>query len=273
MSGRTYTVNAGEDRDPILVPDGKWVIVATRRFDAGGDPLAGWEPDFEIFGPRPQEILLQEDRVTLIGARDVSETRLLVGSEPFGIINREFGRVWFEPARQIHKGQLGKRPPLPKLEIIRETEGRRKGRAVQNPAGWVRVNDVAQLIGMTPLEMLLTYYDFDDAGRPVWINEGTPEQIRESNVPCAHFPGSGVVGDVLEEIEENGRGEAWIRLGFARTILYLHRFGWEATHNRRREQRELIASLQKAADLLESDHPERASEVRTWVNELQLELA
>ena len=223
------------------VAENYWVIEAYFR-----SPLVqpfGTGINAQILGPEPKQLALD--------ASSGSGFVLLCGKEPFGIIekrSRDYGQtsqLYFRPARQIHKGELGRIPEIETPLFAREapsqvSEWTSKRDRKRGYIGWARLSEVADMINSTPWDLLLDYWEFVDASD----REGYAPQFQEVWIDI-------ILADVREEIhkqvirpdqrkkptrkeiEAMARCEIdvdwnifWIRRGFARTVLMLNHFGY-----------------------------------------------
>lgn len=237
----------------VVVPDGKWVLPASYysfiEYEDGGGEISDCR-DYSLIGPAPSERLIcdrdHRDQSWDTGwSSSRSEHALLVGDQPFGAIFEEkrdgmrSGGLYFSCARQVHKGELGRRPqiarpkfareaPLSTAEVSTLTEkpiparDRRRGEI-----GWACVADVARLVNREPQRMMEEFFVFTHAENPALqvladrafaevngkrVALGSWWNVRESDLPdffTVHNP-----------------SRMWIRKGFAMTILYLNHFGY-----------------------------------------------
>lgn len=238
------------------VEDGLWVAHVT----TGHMLLDEWDDDdtgaqhysereeyrYRIIGPEPHDRHVLEasnSRHTRSGLRSSqgSCSIALVGKQSFGAIlfttsdGVEAPGLHFVCSRQVHKGELGRRPEIKRPRFAREapvsdaevsfrTERpirRRDQRRGQ--VGWARLEEAAQLIGMKPEELVRRYFRFTHAEHPAlevrWA-DGFAEINRQPAKPTERFGPS-----ALDALFARGLGKAWIRKGFACTALYLHHLG------------------------------------------------
>lgn len=257
-----FRADGSPNTDPVTVPDGKWVLeIHSHSFqehmDDGDD--VGYTPGYnnsawrtnKVVGPEPQvRYLLDQDRNrqswTGGGSTRSSKCQLLVGDQPFGVItdvgednaSSNTGGRYFSCARQIHKGELGRRPQITRPQFVREAfagmseVSGRTGEPIPNrdrrrgKKGWARLAEVAALVGMSSEEMAWRYFAFTDAECPeLPVIFGSREQIAGQKIrpeQLARFR-----EDNLPQLFYHDPQEVWIRQGFALTILYLKHFGYE----------------------------------------------
>ena len=159
---------------------------------------------------------------------------------------RSVGGAYFHCARQVHKGELGRRPEIARPAFARQGRGdilypkehnayraefgappvsRRDMR--RGKKGWARLTDVARIVGMSPEEVVSRYFLFTHAEYPmldVLFRE------RREDIHCQVLPYDAVErfgsSDVVQRLFcRPDFAHAWIRQGFALTVLYLSRFG------------------------------------------------
>ncbi|PIP60451.1 hypothetical protein COX00_03105 [Candidatus Uhrbacteria bacterium CG22_combo_CG10-13_8_21_14_all_47_17] len=237
----------GEKRtQDIEVPDGKWVARASvlREIEDGEELTRGHyhEEDaglYRIIGTKPEEKYTtetSEDNASYKGIRNSSLYRvfMLVGSEPFGIViyettnSKRVGGLYFESARQVHKGELGRGLKVAMPTCAREArepdpedpQPRRDRR--RHYACWARLSEVAALMGLSTKEVLERFHLFADAdarGVPVLFASKRDEihgkVISKSAVKRfkeAEFP----------QLFDRDLSTIWVRQGFAKTVLRLH---------------------------------------------------
>lgn len=260
-----FRADGSPNTDPVTVPDGKWVVEVYAHsfaewedddgnpFDPFGDSgfgILSWRTN-EVVGPEPQiryTLGAHRNRQHWTGGDSASHSsrQLLVGDQPFGVITEEeregsdpldHGGLYFHCARQIHKGELGRRPQIVRPQFVREApdhfmgEEGRDGQPItarnlrRGKKGWAQLQEVAELVGMDPEEMVRRYYLFTDESAPrLQIMRGGPEvivgrKIRRDEVEV-FYP------HAFAELFGDPR-QIWIRQGFALTILYLKYFGYE----------------------------------------------
>lgn len=246
------------------VANGMWVVpvITGSRGEEINDEEVAFDDSryeenwlYEIVGPKPMSAHVLER--TGSGGRYSEGGRswcyrshhLLVGDAPFGLIliTEENGKrspyLSFEPARQVHKGELGRYPEYPRPEYAREgrdadelawknenlPEGvkpytRRNLR--RHHARWARLVDVAALIGVPPEYLVRAFYPFADSrgyGLPVLFAEKREEihgQIlpyrSEKRFTELDFPA----------LFDRNPETIWVRQGFAKTVLCMVALGY-----------------------------------------------
>lgn len=265
MSGREYKIRRWveaegrswamrEEEYPFSVRDGAWVLEVSSGYstqtyyhDEGEDFRSETQSEaskFEVVGQAQQITLSSHYRSQTdssnsyrLGGRDV----LLVSSEPFGVISwhEEDGELdggkYFRPARQIHKGELGRGPEAPMPLFAREapstvTEWTSPRDRKRGYIGWARLTEVAAVAKLEPHQVILDYWDFVDARGSTKLDvviAFSRDQIHKKAVS----PDIRVrfTRQQVEELVAAGNTQwhdFWIRRGFARTVLMLRYFGY-----------------------------------------------
>lgn len=252
----------------VVVQDGTWVAFASARYWSeheygaceGGaeDHLRSEGSRFTIVAgaarERVKRIVLSSNRGSRYGvdfsSRWGSSFSMYLCDQPFGVIseNTEDGRMvggaYLHCARQVHKGELGRRPPFQRPQFAREAPSRmitshvaawRRERGLppvkprdqrRGKRGWTRLTDVAALIRMDPEGLVRRYFAFTDVREPALhvIFAHTREEIHCQRIVYGSWTTYNWY-DLPELFEAGGLEDAWIRQGFANTVLLLHRFG------------------------------------------------
>ncbi len=250
MAKQFEIVREGSSEVVAVIPDGKWVVSASSYLsrDQGDEYIE--ERRTSVVGPRPEH----RYNIYVTRGQTTSVTHYyLVGDAPFGVIReqRVFGKrdggLYFSCARQVHKGELGRRPQIVRPQFVREDPGRDleavsgNGNRIKardrrrGKFGWARLTDVAALIKMNEGELLQRYIDFSHAEHvelPV-IFADTAEEIRGKRI-SGFIPkdaprqiqcfGSWQMEELLTRVGRDA-SKVWIRQGFALTVLYLHHLG------------------------------------------------
>ncbi len=246
----------------VEVPDGKWVVsTGSSWFSEGSygeDDDEGWSEsertDLVIVGPAPAQHVRERSSCSApyngsTYSSSGSSFSTYVGDEPFGIIattvanGQAAGGAYFHCARQVHKGELGRRPEIARPQFARLSRNyddeylawrseqghppvsRRDQR--RGHVGWARLTDVARIVRMSPEEVVSRHFLFTHAEHPmldVLFRE------RREDIHCQVLP-----YDAVERFSSSDVGQrlfgrldfahAWIRQGFALTVLYLRHFG------------------------------------------------
>ncbi len=245
----------------VEIPDGKWVAHASISFvheeewdldeedDLGDHLYVCEEHRHQIVGSAPQGRYVlsryHNTRHYNNGRSSSGSTDFfLVGDQPFGVIYEEkengqrTGGLWFSCARQVHKGELGRRPPIQRPQFAREAppefpqeisgitgkpihqRDRKRGKH-----GWARLADVAALVHMTPEEVARRYFAFTHAEHPALqvLFASQREQIHGQPVPRNSW--ITFHEHDLPRLFDRNPAEIWIRQGFANVVLYLHHLG------------------------------------------------
>lgn len=246
-----------ETRD-VVIPEHWWVLqVGTHFHEEVTRGNLEWEDDevecqesgYKVVGWQQidRHVLnrVQSDRRWNNGhSRSRSAMYLLAADEPFGVIReeREDGKLvdgqYFVCARQIHKGELGRRPQIARPKFVREaadhfmgTENR-DGQPIaprnlrRGKKGWARLSEVAKLVGMIPEELIWRYLAFTDCEGPeLQVIFGGREKIAGQKLQPGQI--TRFNEEQLPALFYHDPTEIWIRQGFALTILYLKHFGYE----------------------------------------------
>ena len=246
---------------PVEVADGLWVAHSSYSFseegewyyDDRGDRDHYWSETNvrtdQVVGPTPERrIQTHSHRYSenYDNSHTASSSRslVLVGQQPFGLIRRyefngqQFGGYWFDCARQVHSGQLGRRPQIARPQFARETYRYHAERplncfdkpirardARRGKIGWARLVDVAELVGMPPVEVVLRYFLFTDMEQPQLhvVMADDRRQIHGQLVGRDRI--EKLAAADLPELFRRPLDHIWVRQGFAMTVLYLHHFG------------------------------------------------
>lgn len=222
------------DESCIEVPEGKWVACAlSQRWasELGGKPPAvKHERRWTIAGPDPaKKHVRQSGEGFPKGANYRSAEWQFVSDKPFGIIeerrqnDKRVGGLYFSCARQIHKGELGRKPELPRLPRFAREAPDREG----HRHGWARFSEVSEIVGMKPIEFICRFAPFadvDDGSTLDFIqacdrSEIHGKRMQPQKTSFYHL------GDMIVRWGLSP-DEVWIREGFAKTVLYLNLFGY-----------------------------------------------
>lgn len=206
---------------PYVVPNGKWV--AEYNY---GNPIG---PGREAI----QEIVLE--------THGFQQSVLLVSDQPFGyVVTGDGGRRCLYPARQIHKGELGRGPEVARLSYVRQafpegTKGSVRGAHQRRRGyGWTRLGDLVKATGLSAGDIMAGYGKF--AGRPHYqagLPVGTLFDIVVTNDE-AEISGREPTITTLEMSEytttrlDDPPESVWVRRGFATTVLRLQALGYSA---------------------------------------------
>jgi hypothetical protein len=240
----------------VTIPDGKWVLwVSTRsegsdNYDFESEDV--WSETREdwylVVGPAPgTRYTLDRSRYSRFwdygGAYSRSSHYCLVGDEPFGAIievkedGQRAGGLWFSCARQIHKGELGRRPQIVRPQFARQappdmaevsplTERAIKARdRKRGKHGWAQLIELAGLVRMDPEELVRRYFDFADAkyGALQVLFAERREQIHGQRVEWNSW--QKFREEDLPRLFDRDPSTIWVRQGFSLAVLYLQAFG------------------------------------------------
>lgn len=262
-----YDAHCRPMKQRIEIANGKWIApVSTynsrETVGEGEEPPLGMlvcaeiisrEQSFCVVGCEPSERRLSNRHNLNTGTPSGCITGkladfFLVGDKPFGVVvekketTQSIGKpetvqrgFWFTCARQVHKGELGHRPPITRPQFAHEapdlpaanSEGkpisardRRRGKR-----GWARLTDVAKLIGKEPEETICRYFPFTDTDSPALqvLFAHKREEIHGQLIPYGSWQTFKLVD--IPRLFDRDPAIIWIRQGFANVILYLHYFG------------------------------------------------
>lgn len=216
----------------IEIPDGDWVLETSTEYFreyAEQRPLVLRKLCFEVICPSElnttdlASYTLDYHPSSSFGRGYSKETKnrrtLLVAPEPFGVIYTrceggiQQGSLYLDLARQIHRGELGQSPPLPKTRRIREchTDGQT----------WVSLDHLAKALGERPFDLIERYLPFANTGDP--CDHRLAVYFLPARIPEFFTP------DLLPVFKHRAECEAYqypyVTAQFARTIRYLYHFG------------------------------------------------
>lgn len=210
----------------VTIPDGKWVASAKTwsRWDREADVDVGTTyKTIERISDRRFPVRNYVTR-TWRDNDKIGRDSLIVSGEPFAVVTYSGrqtrpSRPIFEVSRQVHKGELGKKPDIAKPPCVLwpSNDGR--------TSGWVRLTDLAKVTGKRPKWLLHQFYAFgnnDDASMD-FIFTNNREDIANGAV-CAErilFWDARITDGIYDDIDK-----VWVRRGWANTVLYLLSFGW-----------------------------------------------
>ncbi|MEI7512580.1 MAG: hypothetical protein WCK01_03930 [Candidatus Uhrbacteria bacterium] len=148
--------------------------------------------------------------------------------EPFGAIltTRENGvlsrHASFVAARQIHKGELGQYPAFPSPTYAREARDLQ-----HHHARWARLIDIAELINMSPQDLVNRFYPFADTngrGLPV-LFVVSRDDIHGKIIPSEAV--EQIYDTEFARLFDRDPATIWVRQGFANTVICLHHLGYQ----------------------------------------------
>ena len=159
----------------VVIPDGMWVAPMLeqhsncwRTFIPGIGkvrPSLTMDDDFVVGVTLGKErttrcYLVRENRGETNGGSSSIRDFLAVAAQPFGVVNyydasqERWGR--FTPARQIHKGELGRKPGVTRKPRFVQT----RQDSSQPAVAWARLTDLAAIVEMAPRDVLARYFPF-----------------------------------------------------------------------------------------------------------------
>lgn len=227
------------DETPYVVPNGKWVMER---------PSYGWS---WLVGTTWDKL---ED--VEIDTRHGLNRTLYISDGPFAYVATDFedvdmttspasvkstGRKTLHYAQQIHKGELGRGVPIPRLDYVRQplephqkpnvTKARERRRGQH---GWVKLADLGEMshgVGYSPdrqVDLVLGYWQY--SGHVSWRlgqRVGTLVDAIWGSALDIQLGNIDVKSLTKEQFREecSDTSEVWIRRGFAYTILRLQALG------------------------------------------------
>ncbi|MFH1620824.1 MAG: hypothetical protein ABIB04_01935 [Patescibacteria group bacterium] len=242
----------------VVIPDDKWVVFASSHLseerwyadDTCSPDEHSWrEGTYTVIGDKPNIRYVLDSyssrRHYSNGSHcSRSTSYYLVGDVPFGVIlekkedGERDGGLWFSCARQVHKGELGRRPIITRPQFARETfesipeispiteKPIRPRDQKRGKVGWTRLREVAGIAGMKPEELVHRYFDFTDAERPrlcvLFAKDRTEIHCRP--VPWRSWQEFSL--ENLPALFDRDPDTIWIRQGFALAVLYMHSLGY-----------------------------------------------
>lgn len=271
-----YVVDGQPER--VVIPDGKWVAqMHEESWNCWRDT-----PPPGVFGKFKKEIKVDKDLIVGIdlsekgakrylvhnhhgeigGGSHISRDYLVVSDKPFGIvhISKDVDEKWgrFHPARQIHKGELGRKPGVSKPRFAQKIR-----QAGQSAESWCRLAELAEIMGMESRNVLGSYFSFapimKDANPYLSLSalvaNDESELFEDDKVMTMVLQSPERVGSVEDDDEfllslrlrkrypqfaerrrqhfvrswQDSRLEfekLWVRASWAMTALYLHQFGY-----------------------------------------------
>lgn len=260
-----YDRSGKDEYREVMIPDGKWLVFAASFYYEDieyedvdrPEEFPGYhsseDSSFTVVGSEPREryrLSLSSDRRNFVGGyhRSRGTSFYLVGDEPLGVIlekkvdGERVGGFWFSCARQVHKGELGRRPVIKRPQFARPTyeipldqnshltgkpirvRDRRRGKV-----GWARLTEVARLAGLSSEELVRRYFDFTDAELPRLqvLLAADRNKIHCQQVHHGAWQKFGLAD--LPALFDRDPETIWIRQGFALTVLYLQYLGYVPT--------------------------------------------
>lgn len=202
---------SGEKRY-IEIPDGKWVAAMT-------EPTTKYRGNEERTSVVGVELFSKGVVRYIMRDSDVARDYLVVADQPFGVVwvFGEYGL--FHPARQIHKGELGRKPGVS-----------RKPRFVQTPQkprhparAWCCMTELAGIVGIPCREVLKFYQRFsrlESIDRSFAVRPGVHCLMAAKEAELTNEPLS-VLGLGTKDFDN-----IWVPASWAMTVLYLHQFGY-----------------------------------------------
>ncbi|MFH1620827.1 MAG: hypothetical protein ABIB04_01950 [Patescibacteria group bacterium] len=231
---RSDAIHESDSFEEINIEDESWVLEVT-------EGVSGWVTGrirrCELVGvsldSMVSHITAYSARVSFREGYDATQTTLYVALKPFGAIIRSSGingsdlRFRFEPAREIHKGELGQNVPVEMPRFVHEPG--------PDQRIWANLVETARLADMDPLELLQRYYRFDnfDSSR-LWLSIGDRpgrtfklERKAPAEYPRVMVP-SGLAAYVTDSVgvPRTEASRLWITGELAASTLYLRHFDY-----------------------------------------------
>jgi hypothetical protein len=242
----------------MTVDDEKWLVVTGSDFSSE-EHWDEWYNEkqklcshtrarkFSVVGPAPEQTVLggqhqrNDGHGWAISSR--SQTVVLAGDQPFGVISERhedgqpIGGLYFTCARQVHKGELGRRPKIARPQFAREAprsvqdisgytgkpvkaRNKRRGKI-----GWARLTDVARMVELPPEEVVRRFFRFTHAEEPALHallaedrDQIHSQKIEYNSWEVFHW-------ENLPALFDRSPETIWVRKGWVMVVLYLHHFG------------------------------------------------
>jgi hypothetical protein len=250
LSGREYKVEYPCEMQ-FCVPEGMWVAEANEgpetnyHDDDFRKPYETYDTRNEVIGAETQRILTYKssnagpayydpefERYEYPAFSVESYKWLHVSRRPFGIVStptkdgepRGTGR-FFTPARQIHKGEVGRKIPVNMPKVVRTPRDPNidEGYAYsQKTVGWVRLDELARKAWLFETELLERFYPFNDfisALFPMVI--ATTEEDFEGRIVRYPQRRDVLLSEAIKLVNTHPTGWVWVRASWAATVLRL----------------------------------------------------
>lgn len=214
---------------PHIVPNGKWVMEYL-LIGSGWRWLVGipeGELEHFVFTDKNgvQRVLFTHDKPFgyIVVDEDEDVDQSVYPPVPSG-------RRRLECARQIHKGELGKSVPIPRLNCARANDKKRG-------SGWIRLTELASAADLSVEDVVFGYWQFSrtfyrhfgngEVGGPLLdvVVAYSPDDIKS---PVVFSYTQADMAEILRMCKRVGGSyieNLWVRRGFAYTILRLRLLG------------------------------------------------
>ena len=265
----------GDTFKKMEVPDGKWLTkvkcgsgwlpqVEDNRLPSNKRPLPLWRSSWVyILGveEREAEVLPCWDARTVAPGHysDVSQEWWVIADKPFVVVyyhdkSLDFPRH-FQAARQVHKGELGRRPEMTRKPTVVPSGFAHPKDCPAQPRpnlNWVRLEELAEIIWMNPVDVMAKLAGFspstyNDPCVPV-VQLSDNGRERDNLANCRHcrrhrvYPGMKKTPDSFCYGESNWGGRAitlkefrrldsskiWVPQSWAFDVIRLCQFGYRA---------------------------------------------
>jgi len=259
LSGREYQVEYPREMQ-FCVPDGMWVAeahdgpVTNYHDDNFGKPYETYDTINEVIGAETQRILIYKggnagpsfwdpefERYEYPAFSVESYKWLYISRRPFGIVStptkdgepRGTAR-FFTPARQIHKGELGRKMPvdMPKVVQTQRNPNVDEGYAYsQKTVGWVRLDELARKYWLFEPELMERFYPFNDFISALFplVIATVPEDF-EGRIVRYPQRRDVMLSDAIKIVKTHPTGWVWVRASWAATVLRLRSLGYKPEH-------------------------------------------
>lgn len=212
-----------------IIPDGTWIMER---------PSLGWSQLVGVEHSAPIDLHITDES----GLDHI----YLICDKPFGFVVDEYNEVrkTLVCARQVHKGELGRTVPIPRLAYVRQTthkpyagmkaRDRRRGNL-----GWVRFADFMEAACVNyelarAVQLVLDYWQFSGH---LFYADGIYEPTDTLVDVAFALYADEIKGSQLKVVEASRKAfqkfaleepdTVWIRRGFAYTILRLLALGYK----------------------------------------------
>jgi hypothetical protein len=162
----------------------------------------------------------------------VREALAFSRSQPFGAVRwrmidgKRVGGFELVCARQIHKGELGRYPKIPKPTFLTPSFRNASSlpRDEYDRTSWARLDEVAELAGLRTEDLVLRHFDFSCKEiRHLEVIVTSAERLAQGMCPAPRTYHE----DMLGPLVCLNPATVWLRRSFVLDVLYLKMFGYE----------------------------------------------
>jgi len=204
----------------IPISDGMWVAEMTEYTLKYRDGVDVFVVGLKLFKKGVTRYLLRD---YLLRGSDVAQDYAVVSDQPFGVVEllqcMEAGN--FSPARQIHKGELGRGPGVPrKPRFVQTTLLTGKPKAAR-----CRMTELAEIVGMPCQEVVKFYSKFgrlEPIAASFPIGPGVECRVADKETDLVDPTARSTLGACRGEFDR-----IWVPASWAMTVLYCHQFGYK----------------------------------------------